>query len=228
METAPDRAEVLIVGGGIIGLCIARELARRGRDGIVVLEKEDELGRHASGRNSGVLHAGIYYSPDSMRAKSCISGNRLLKAYCREKGLPLAEPGKVIVARTEKELTVLDELHRRGTANGARVEFVDQKALESIEPAALTVEKALYVRDTAVVDPMAVLKSVRHDLEESGRVRILTGCRFEGLDGPSTARTSRGKITFKRFVNAAGAFCDRVAGAFNVGGEYRLIPFKGI
>jgi (S)-2-hydroxyglutarate dehydrogenase len=224
----PDRAEILIVGGGIIGLTVARELANRGGSGILVIEKEEALGRHASGRNSGVLHAGIYYSPDSLRAKSCLAGNKAMKGYCRERGLPLLEAGKVIVARTEEEIPVLDELQRRATANGARVRFIDEKELAAIEPMARTVGKALHSLDTAVVDPKVVLDSLRQELEGSGKVRIVTGCRFlarEGLDG---ARTSLGPIRFRRLVNAAGAWCDAVATSFGVGGEYRLIPFKGI
>ena len=224
----PDRATVLVVGGGIVGLTLARELAAAGRSEIVVIEKEPELGRHASGRNSGVLHAGIYYTPDSMRARSCLAGNRLMRAYCREKGLPLVESGKVIVARSESELPVLDELYRRGTANGAKVEFVDEKQLVDIEPSARTVQKALFAHDTAVVDPRAVLASLREDLERSGQVRIVTGCQFLGLAAPSVAETTLGRIAFERFVNAAGAYCDRVGRPFGVGGEYQLIPFKGI
>jgi L-2-hydroxyglutarate oxidase LhgO len=222
----PGRAEFLIVGGGIVGLTIARELSAR-RGGVVVLEKEDRLGRHASGRNSGVLHAGIYYAPDSLKARSCLAGNRLMKAYCREKGLPLSESGKVVVARAEAELPVLEELHRRATANGARVEMVSDRALLEIEPMARTVERALWSRDTAVVDPRAVLESLRAELEASG-VRVVTGCRFLGLDGPSAARTSLGRAAFGRLVNAAGAHCDAVARAFGVGSHLRLVPFKGI
>src|SRR5512136_1878844 len=104
MKTASDRADILIIGAGIIGLTVARELVRAGHGEILVIEKEPEPGRHASGRNSGVLHAGIYYSPDSLKAKSCLNGNRLMKQYCREKGLPLRENGKVIVARSSEEL----------------------------------------------------------------------------------------------------------------------------
>ena len=103
----PDRADILIIGAGIIGLTLARELVKGGRGEILVIEKEPEPGRHASGRNSGVLHAGIYYSPDSLKAKSCLNGNRLMKQYCREKGLPLRENGKVIVARSSEELATL-------------------------------------------------------------------------------------------------------------------------
>src|SRR5512140_3603345 len=133
-----DKSEILIVGAGIIGLTIARELVRAGYRDIVIIEKEPELGRHASGRNSGVLHAGIYYAPDSLKAASCLNGNRLMREYCRERGLPLDECGKVIVTRTPEELPVLDELFRRATANGARVEIIDGKQLTEIEPNART------------------------------------------------------------------------------------------
>jgi L-2-hydroxyglutarate oxidase len=224
----PDRADILIVGGGIIGLTLARELAAQGRGDIVILEKEDDLGRHASGRNSGVLHAGIYYAPDSLKARSCLAGNKLMRAYCKERGLAVLETGKVIVARTEDEQPTLEELHRRATANGARVEFVDEKQLADIEPAARTAGRALFSRDTAIVDPKAVLRSLRADLEASGRVRLVTGCRFTSLAAPSVAETGLGRITFGRLVNAAGAHCDRVARAFGLAHDLRLIPFKGI
>jgi len=224
----PDRAEIVVIGGGIIGLTIARELVLAGKGGIVILEKEDDLGKHASGRNSGVLHAGIYYSPDSAKARTCLAGNKLMAAYCREKGLPLLAAGKVIVARSEAEIPTLDELFRRATANGARVRFVDPKELEALEPMARTVGKALHSLDTAVVDPKAVLRSLRADLEASGGARIVTGCRFLGLDGPDVALTTEGRVRFGRIVNASGAWCDAVARAFGVGADYRLIPFKGI
>ncbi|WP_136525127.1 L-2-hydroxyglutarate oxidase [Geomonas ferrireducens] len=223
-----DKADILIVGAGIIGLTIARELVRTGHGDIVIIEKEAELGVHASGRNSGVLHAGIYYSPDSMKAKSCLNGNFLMRAYCKEKGLPLLENGKVIVTRTPAELPVLDELFRRATANGAKVEMIDERQLAAIEPNARTVERALFSHYTAVVDPKAVLKSLRKDLEESGRVTFVMGCRLTGIKGSGIAVTSRGEIRFNRFVNAAGAFCDKVADFFGVGQQYRLIPFKGV
>jgi L-2-hydroxyglutarate oxidase len=223
-----DKAEILIVGAGIIGLTIARELVQTGHGDIVIIEKEPELGRHASGRNSGVLHAGIYYAPDSMKAKSCLNGNFLMRAYCKEKGLPLLESGKVIVTRTEQELPVLDELYRRATANGAKVEMIDERQLAAIEPNARTVERALFSHYTAVVDPKAVLKSLKQELEQSGRVKFYLDCRLTGLSGSSKARTSRGEIEFNRFVNAAGAHCDKVSRLFGVGDKYRLIPFKGV
>jgi len=102
-----DRVDVLIIGGGIIGLTIARELLKEGYDNIAILEKEKEIGKHASGRNSGVLHAGIYYTKDSLKAKLCLKGNHLMKDYCRQKNIPVFETGKVIVAKNEEETKVL-------------------------------------------------------------------------------------------------------------------------
>lgn len=224
----PDKADVLIVGAGIIGLTLARRLVMAGCDDVVLVEKEKAPGMHASGRNSGVLHAGIYYAPGSMKAKSCLNGNFLMRDYCREKGLPLRETGKVIVARDEGELPVLRELERRATANGAKVEMIDEAQLAGIEPNARTAGKALFSHDTACVDPLAVIDSLRTDLEACGKATLLTGCLFTGVKGSRTAVTSHGEISFRKFVNASGAYCDRVAHLFGVGKQYRLIPFKGI
>ncbi len=219
---------MVVVGGGIVGLTVARELLTSGRSDVLVLEKEPALGMHASGRNSGVLHAGVYYAPDTAKARTCLAGNKLMRAYCREKGLPLLEAGKVIVARSEREIPALEELHRRASANGARVRFLDEKELAEVEPEARTVGKALHSLDTAVVDPKAVLASLRGDLEASGKVRFVLGCRFVALAGPEVARTTAGDVRFGRLVNASGAHCDEVARAFGVGAQYRLVPFKGI
>jgi len=222
------QANVLIVGGGIVGLALARELLARGHENIVIVEKEPELGRHASGRNSGVLHAGIYYAPDSLKARSCLRGNFLMKAYCKERGLPVLEKGKVIVARAEDELPALDELHRRALANGAKVDFLDEKELEEVEPSARTVGRALFSHYTAAVDPKLVLQSLRADLEATGRARLLVGCEMVGRAGPGRVSTTQGDIAYRRLVNAAGAHCDRVARHFGLAQDYRLIPFKGI
>jgi L-2-hydroxyglutarate oxidase LhgO len=150
-----------------------------------------------------------------------------MRAFCKEKGLPLLECGKVIVARSETELPTLEELHRRAIANGARVRFVDERELAEIEPMARTTGKALHALDTAAVDPKAVLRALRTELEAGG-ARIVTSCRFLGRAGPDGAQTTQGTIRYRRLVNAAGAHCDEVARAFGIAEHYRLIPFKGI
>ncbi|MEO5360873.1 MAG: L-2-hydroxyglutarate oxidase [Nitrospirota bacterium] len=221
-------AEILICGAGIIGLTVARELIGAGYKDICLIEKEDALGRHASGRNSGVLHAGIYYTPDTLRAKSCLKGNILMKEYCKEHGLPLFASGKVIVAKTEQEIPILKELFKRATANGAKVELIDEKQLNEIEPAAKTCESALYSYDTAVVDPKSVLKSLYDDLLQTGKVTILKNTQFKGIKGSAACMTTKGEITFGTFINAAGAYSDKVAHAFGVGLGFSLVPFKGI
>jgi L-2-hydroxyglutarate oxidase LhgO len=221
-------AEILIVGGGIIGLTIARELTQKGYEHVVIIDKEKDLGKHASGRNSGVLHAGIYYTPDSLKARSCLNGNFLMRTYCKEKGLPILESGKVIVTRNEKEISTLKELHRRALANGAKVDMVSEEELNEIEPNARTVHRAIYSHHTAVVDPKKIVISLERDLAASGKVQFLLNCNFLGIKGSSTAITTGGEIEFKRFINAAGAHCDRVARAFDLGFNLRMIPFKGI
>jgi len=221
-------ADILIVGGGIMGLTIARELVQSGYEGIVVIDKETTLGKHASGRNSGVLHAGIYYTPGSLKARSCLNGNLLMREYCKEKGLPLLESGKVIVTRSDKEIPILRELYQRARANGAKVDMIDEHQLQEIEPYAKTVQNALYSHYTAVVDPKKVVASLQEDLAASGKVKLFVDCGFTGVKGSETAVTTQGKIFFKYLINSAGAHCDRVARAFDLGLNFRIIPFKGI
>ena len=220
--------DMLIVGGGIVGLTIARELILNGCESITVVDKEEVLGKHASGRNSGVLHAGIYYTPDSLKAKSCLNGNFLMRQYCKEKALPLLETGKVIVTRNENEISTLKELYKRATANGAKVDLIDEKQLSEIEPNARTFKNAIFSHHTAVVDPKKVVLSLKADLTASGKVQFLLGCSFRDVRGSSTAITSLGEIHFNHFINASGAHCDRVARAFDIGLHLRMIPFKGI
>ena len=221
------KAHTVICGAGILGLTIARELVRAGCEDIIVFDKEAELGKHASGRNSGVLHAGIYYDPGTLKAKMCLEGNRRMQAYCEENGLPLFKSGKVIVARSEDELPTLEELKRRATANGGVVEMIDEAQLREIEPNAHTVQRALHSPLTSVVDPKRILQAMRDELERSGKVRFFLDTRFLS-EQKNVAHTSQGDIAYKLFINAAGAYSDKVAQAFGVGEKYRMLPFKGI
>ncbi len=220
-------ADVVICGAGILGLTIARELVKSGAGDIIIFDKEDGLGYHASGRNSGVLHAGIYYDPGTLKAKMCLQGNQRMQAYCEEHNLPLFKSGKVIVTRDESELATLDELEQRATANGATVEMIDEKQLAEIEPNAKTTGRALHSPLTAVVDPKAILKQMRSELESTGKVRFFFDTRFLSARKDSV-RTSQGDIGYGLFINAAGAFSDKVAQAFGIAKKYRLLPFKGI
>lgn len=219
--------DVIICGAGIIGLCIARELVARGYRDILVMDKEPHPGLHASGRNSGVLHAGIYYDPGTLKARMCLEGNRLMRDYCRENSLPLFESGKVIVARSNSEIPTLFELERRATANGGSVEIIDERQLEELEPNARTAGKALHSPLTAVVDPKSILKSLVRELERSGRVQFQWGSRFVKA-GRNFITTDLGDLAYGLFINSAGAYSDKVAHSFGAGMDYRLIPFKGI
>lgn len=223
-----NETDFLIVGAGIVGLTLAKALVEKGVEKIVILEKESQLGLHASGRNSGVLHAGIYYPPQTLKAQLCLKGNLLLQAYCEQKGLPLVKAGKVIVARDESELPTLLQLYERAKQNGAKVDLVDEAVLNSIEPNAKTYEQALYSHYTAMVDNKAILNSLWQDLLQTGRVTCLFDTAFTGLLNDFSAKTSRGLIKFKQIINAAGAYADRVAHHFGVGKDYYFIPFKGI
>lgn len=222
------KTDVLICGAGIIGLTIAYELIKRGYEEIIILEKEAMVGKHASGRNSGVLHAGIYYQPDTLRARLCLKGNRLIKDYCKRNGLPVLERGKVIVARNDKEVEALKWLYQNAMENGAKVEMIDEKQLTSIEPNAKTSGLALFSYETAVTEPLSVVKSLSKNLTSSGKVKILTNTRFHGIKGSKTALTNNGDIKFDIFINTAGAYSDRIAHRFSQGLNYKLIPFKGI
>ncbi len=222
-----NQCQVLIVGAGITGLTIARELVSRGIENILILEKEKSLGLHASGRNSGVLHAGMYYTPDTLKAKYCVDGNRLMKEFCREKGLTLNETGKVILATSPAELTALYELKRRADLCGARAFLIDGKRLHEIEPYAAPCNEALFSPDTAVIRPIEVLEALEAELTQSAKVSIYYDTVFKGLFSGGQAQTSRGVIGFEKFINAAGAFADHIAHQFGQAREYKILPFKG-
>ncbi|XPV74933.1 MAG: L-2-hydroxyglutarate oxidase [Desulfovibrio sp.] len=228
MTALTEKTDILICGAGIVGLTLARELVQRGVQDILIIEKESHTGFHASGRNSGVLHAGIYYKPGTVRAQTCIDGNRMMRAYCLEKDIPLDVAGKVIVARTHDEIPALEELYKRATANGADVSLISEEELKKIEPFAKTCTKALYSRETSVTDPKKVLQALQQELLESGKVRILFDTAFTHKENDFVVGTTNGTIKFAQFINCAGAHSDTIAHAFGAGKDYILIPFKGI
>lgn len=222
------QTHILIIGGGIIALTTARELLARGYNDITILEKESAVGMHASGRNSGVLHAGIYYASDSLKARFCLSGNLKMQQYCQENALPIHHSGKIIVAKNDSELPTLTLLHERATANGAIIDLIDEKQLADIEPWAKTTEKALYSRSTAVVDPKIIMENLYRELLASKKVTFLLNTRFLRLKNSAAVVTNQGNIEFQLLINAAGAYADQVAHQFGLAKHLTMIPFKGI
>ncbi len=215
------------MGGGILGLSVAHELHKRGRKDIVILEKEDHLGVHASGRNSGVLHAGIYYSSDSLKAKFCSRGAHLLKDYAQTHDVNVHTSGKVIVASKESELSELEALYQRSLQNKIRVEKINENQLQEIEPAARTVSHALYSPDTAVINPKEVLEALRSDLVSRG-VIILTSQQAMAIQAAEkVVITQDGSWSYGHLINTAGLQADWIAHQMGVGMNYRVLPFRG-
>ncbi len=226
--SGPDRTpDFAVIGGGILGLTLALEIKRRqGSARVLLLEKEQRLGLHASGRNSGVLHAGFYYSAESLKARFCRDGNRELTIYCQDRGLAINRCGKLVIARNDAELGALDELLQRGRANGVEVEMVSEADARRIEPRARTHGRALWSPTTSSVDAPAVVAALAEDAKAAG-IAVQTDTRYLEPARGGIA-TSRGWISPGYVVNAAGLYADRVAHGFGHGLDYRLLPFKGL
>ncbi|MEZ4241497.1 MAG: L-2-hydroxyglutarate oxidase [Myxococcota bacterium] len=221
-----ERCDLLVIGAGVVGLTAARAFARRHPgQRVVVLDKEPEVGRHASGRNSGVLHAGFYYDADSLKARFSRDGNRALADYCEEHALPLRRCGKLVVPRDAAELPALDALAARG-ANGVRLEAVSAEEAQRIEPRVRAHERALWSPDTAVVSPQAVCAQLARELGELG-VTLRTSTPFRGRDGEAVL-AGDDRIEAGAVLNCAGAFADRVAAGWGAGEAYQLVPFRGL
>ena len=219
--------DFLIVGGGIIGVSIARQVrARFGKARVVVLEKEAFLGAHGSGRNSGVLHAGFYYSADSLKARFTRQGNLALTRFCGEHKIRLNRCGKLVVARNAADLPQIDELLRRASANGVPLECLTEDEARKIEPRVKTFERALFSPSTSTANPMEVLEAMRAEAEREG-IRFLLGTSFESLRERGF-ETSEGRLTPGYIINAAGLHADTIARQYGFSQHYRIVPFKGL
>ena len=224
----PQSVDVAVIGGGIVGLALADAwLAREPGASVVVFDKEDHLGAHASGRNSGVIHAGFYYAPESLKARLTRQGNELLREFCEERGVRVRETGKVVVITNEDQHPALLELHRRGLANGVELELVDETGLYELEPLARTIGAALWSPNTAVANPLGVVEALAARVRErGGRVELSTAVTSAGRGWIRTAGGAR--INVGHVINAAGLYADEVAHWFGFGTEYRMLPFKGL
>src|SRR5918911_3966594 len=225
-----SRYDLVVIGAGILGLASARELLRR-HPGLrlAVLDKEHRIGQHQTGHNSGVIHSGIYYAPGSFKARLCVQGSRELYAYCAEKGIPTDRCGKVIVAADEDELPRLEELMRRGQANGVQgLEFVGPERLRELEPACVGV-RAIWSPNTGIVDYDRVAAAYADDVRAAGG-EILPGRRVQAIhrrSGCVLLETPVGDVEARRVVACAGLYADRVARMTGGPPDPRIVPFRG-
>lgn len=221
--------DVAIIGGGIVGLATAwRYGVRFPKARVAVLEKEHAVARHQTGRNSGVIHSGIYYKPGSLKAANCRRGKAMLEAFCREQGVPFETCGKVVVAVDASEVPRLEALHERARANGVACERIGPERLRELEPHAAGVA-ALHVPETGIVDYRAVCERLCALIRQGGG-EILTrakALRFRA-DGPSlVVETTAGEVSARSVVNCAGLHSDRVLERSGGRRPVRIVPFRG-
>lgn len=222
-------ADLVIVGGGIVGLATAYDFIRRfpGRR-VIVLEKEESVGSHQTGHNSGVLHSGIYYKPGSLRAINCRTGKAAMEQFCREQELPYDICGKVIVAVDEKELPLLDRIYQRGQENGVNCQIIGPERLRELEPHAAGV-RAIHVPEAGIVNYRRVAERLAeiirgHDGQVVMKARATAVRR---LDGPIVVETTAGDFSGQGLVNCAGLHSDRVAKLTGQPPPAKIVPFRG-
>jgi len=233
MSTSPsdqpctDTYDLAVIGGGIVGAAVALEFSSEAR--AVLLEAEDRLAAHQTGRNSGVVHSGLYYRPGSLKARLCVEGRRLLYEFCARESVPVERCGKLVVATDEAEVPRLAELHRRGQANGLEgLRWLGAAELPQYEPHVRGVA-GLWVPQTGIVDFSAVAAAMaRRLVAAGGAVRL--SCKLKAVravPGGLVLRTSGGEVRCRALINCAGLHCDRVARLCGLRPSVRIIPFRG-
>lgn len=219
--------EVVVAGAGIVGLATAYELTRRGH-AVTVLEKEPEIARHQTGRNSGVIHSGLYYTPGSLKAQLGTAGAASMRDFAVEHGIPVEICGKLVVATKPEQLPALARLHERGQANGVPVRQVTPGEAKEFEPYVSCVA-ALRVESTGIVDYVGVCRALASLITEGGG-RLLTGTEIVGIDSRAdqvTVEATDGEHRADRFVNCAGLQSDRLARLAGLDPDVRIVPFRG-
>lgn len=224
-----ENYDYVIIGAGIIGISLGIELlTQKPTKKILIIDKESRPGVHASGRNSGVLHAGFYYSPDSLKAKFCKQGNLELKKFCKTNNLEVKETGKVVVCQDKNDVTRLMSLFERGIANGVEIELLESKELSRIEPAAQTVDKFIWSPTTAVGNPKEIIKKLAEKFTDMGglfrfnsRVKLINKSNEVLIEGNGYI------LSATSIINSAGAYASELAKQVGVGHEYVCLPFLG-
>lgn len=224
-----SQRDLIVIGGGIVGLAAAFEITRRfPRLRLLVLEKENRVGQHQSGHNSGVIHSGVYYKPGSLKAQLCVEGARAMIQFCREHDIPHQICGKVIVATSNDELPRLEELRRRGEANGIHgLRFLSPEELHDIEPYANGI-RALAVPSTGITDYAKVCEKFAELISTRGEVALstkVTGLRPNPQD--VVVQTDRGEFVARAIINCAGLFSDRIARMAGEKPDLAIFPFRG-
>ena len=219
----------MIIGAGIIGLAIAREIkSRKPNAKIIILDKEKNAGLHASGRNSGVLHAGFYYHEDSLKAKFTRDGNQEMTEYCKLHKIKVNQSGKLVVTRNESELETLELLATRSKHNNSGAYIIDESKASNLEPNAKTYKHALYSPFTSSINPIDVVKCLVEELTNDGVV-FQFGSGFKGKIDDNTVLTNDNKVfRANLIINTAGLYADVVAKQFGASLKYTILPFKGV
>ena len=221
--------DIAIIGGGIVGLATALSLVERFRVSLIVLEAEDAIAQHQTGHNSGVIHAGLYYKPGSAKALNCATGREAMYRFCAEHGVPHERCGKLVVAVEERELPALEDIHRRGLANGLQgIRRLTGPDLKDYEPHVVGVG-GLHVAETGIVDYKAVAKKYAELIERTG-APIRTNARLLGVQQRSdelTLQTTQGDVTCRHLINCGGLQSDRIARMCGLDPGLQVIPFRG-
>lgn len=222
--------DVVIIGGGMVGLSIANQLLISGKsNNVCIIDKEKELGKHSSGRNSGVVHAGIYYKPGSLKAKVCIKGSKRLLNYAESRKLSINKCGKLIIPQKTSLDSQIDLLFNRGIKNGAQVEIIKEDKLKELSPDACSkTGRALWSPTTAVVDPLRIIKTLEKELIERG-VTFIKGIKSMKFNKKLRRinLANQEYISYGFLFNCAGLQADKIAHQFEIGKEFKIIPFKG-
>ena len=221
--------DIIIVGGGIIGTATALSLQNNPKLNILIIEAEKELAHHQTGNNSGVIHSGLYYKPGSLKAKNCTEGRELLYKFCNENNIEYARCGKIVVANNDSELNALEELFKRGVANGLTgIKKLSAKEIKEFEPHARGIA-GLYVPQTGIVDYKKVTEAyAKIFLDKDGSIE--TNCKFLSLINNNrelVIETTKGEFKTKFLVNCGGLYCDKIAKLCDVNPGLQIIPFRG-
>ena len=224
-----EKYDFVIVGGGVMGLTLSIELKKRFyKSSVLIIDKESSLGFHASGRNSGVMHAGFYYTSDSLKSKFTREGNATNRQYCKDKKLQINECGKLVVCKNDTDFKGLDELEKRAKYNNVELHKISEKEAKKIEPRVITNRVALWSPTTFSINPIQVMESLLSDALGLG-IKVVTDTRYlHSNRNNKIIVTSKGNYNYGYFINSAGLYADKIAIEWGFSKKYRILPFKGL